>query len=92
MTKPPTNFSFHSPADLQRAEGPPKAWAVPEPSDPAQRSHFQDWLAHVEAGRIGAHLCSNASLHENGNPPCPPEVARRREANERLFARLAGRG
>ena len=83
MTTPPTNISSLSPADMHKAEGPPKAWAVPEPNDPAQRHHVQNWLAHLDAGRLGS------------TPPCPtPETAKAvatREANARLFARLAGR-
>ncbi|MEM9501571.1 MAG: hypothetical protein AAF941_06960 [Pseudomonadota bacterium] len=79
MTKLPTNISSLSPTDIQRVEGPPKAWTHPAPGDASMRSHVQQWQAHLDAGRIG------------NNPPCPPEVAARREANERLFARLAGR-
>lgn len=79
------------PKPFRKVPPPPKAWAMPAPLEPNSQTHFQQWLAHVEAGRIGAHLCSNASLFENGKRPCPPEVAKRREANERLFARLAGR-
>ena len=79
MTTPPIHISSLSPADIQRAEGPPKAWAHPAPGDAAPRSPVQQWQDHLDAGRIG------------NNPPCPPDVAARREANERLFARLAGR-
>ncbi|BDI61500.1 hypothetical protein [Qipengyuania nanhaisediminis] len=51
---------------------PPAGWQ-PHWGDGDQHRHNASWLAHVEAGRIG------------GNPPCPPDVAARREANERVL-------
>lgn len=79
MKHEPTTTPPLSPADITKAEPVPKAWALPEPSDPAMRSHVRNWQAHLDAGRIGSK--SQAA----------PHVIATREANARLFARRAAR-
>ncbi len=55
------------------------------PRDAGAREFVADWLAHVEAGRIGSHLRPTASLLEAGDPPMSEEVRAVVLANERLI-------
>ena len=41
-------------------------FAIPAPGDTDPYDHFQRWLAHVEAGRIGGRVASVANPSPNG--------------------------
>lgn len=72
---------FHTPADPHtrpNAEGPDSPRA-------ADHNAVVEWLAHVEAGRIGSHLRPTASHHETRNPPTSDEHRERILANERVM-------
>jgi hypothetical protein len=67
------------------------------PRDPGDQAALANWLAHVEAGRVGGHLCRptaslleaslrpTASLLEAGNPPMSEAIREQILANERLM-------
>ena len=74
-------MSIRTPADPQtrpNAEGPGSLRS-------ADHDAVADWLAHVQAGRIGSHLRPTASLLEAGNPPVDPAIRAIVLANERLI-------
>ena len=52
-------------------------FAIPAPGDTDPYDHFQRWLAHVEAGRIGGRVASVANPSPNrcgcATPSAPPE-------------------
>lgn len=62
------------PTDLSHLP-PTPIWVIPETED--ARAAVVEWLAHVQAGRIG------------GNPPPAPGVLAQREATAAQFAAYA---
>ncbi|TRD12307.1 hypothetical protein FGU71_10825 [Erythrobacter insulae] len=67
-----------TPPKARRAVPPPMAWAPPAPFDFFALTHADQWLAHVQAGRIGNRI------------PATPEQLEQHAHNERVLLGVRG--